>query len=64
MEKSGEVHAYPLDTKGFAALNQVSPQGVRKRYCETKSYFGTVPRKLANGRLAWPDVQICAESEG
>mgnify|MGYP000960468400 CR=1 FL=1 len=42
----------------FAALNQVKPQSVRARLCRTGSYFGVVPMKLANGRLAWPAVQV------
>lgn len=58
MEQQRNQRHYPLDTKQFAALNKVSPQGVRKRYCETKEYFGVVPKKLSNGRLAWPDVQV------
>lgn len=44
----------------FAALNQVKPQSVRARLCRTGSYFGVVPLKLANGRLAWPAVQVRA----
>ncbi len=42
----------------FAALNQVRPQSVRARICRTGSYFGVVPKKLANGRLAFPAVQV------
>ncbi|MEF8766690.1 MAG: monooxygenase [Candidatus Accumulibacter phosphatis] len=42
----------------FAALNQVKAQSVRARLCRTGSYFGVVPVKLANGRLAWPAVQV------
>lgn len=49
---------YNLDTERFAEQNRVKSQTVRKRYCETGSYFGVVPKKLINGRLAWPDVQI------
>ena len=58
MKKQPQKQVFPLDTEQFAALNMVSAQGIRKRYCETKSYFGVVPKKLANGRLAWPDVQV------
>jgi hypothetical protein len=47
-----------LDTERFAELNQVKSQTIRKRYCETGSYFGVKPKKLMNGRLAWPDVQV------
>ena len=42
----------------FAALNQVKGQSVRARLCRTGSYFGVVPKKLANGRLAFPAVQV------
>ena len=58
MKKQRQSQGFPLSTEQFASLNKVGPQGVRKRYCETKSYFGVVPKKLANGRLAWPDVQV------
>ncbi|MBS1189669.1 MAG: hypothetical protein H6R10_1461 [Rhodocyclaceae bacterium] len=49
---------YHLSTEAFAALNQVKPQTVRKRLCETGSYWGVVPKKLRNLRLAWPAVQV------
>lgn len=42
----------------FAASNQVLAQSVRARICRTGSYFGVRPIKLANGRLAFPDVQV------
>lgn len=50
--------AYPLDTDDFASRNKVKGQSVRARVCRTGSYFGVIPKKLANGRLAWPDVQV------
>ncbi len=49
---------YDLSAEQFAALNQVKSQTVRARLCRTGSYFGIVPLKLANGRLAWPAVQV------
>lgn len=52
---------YPLDTAEFAALNGVKPASVRVRLCNTASYFGVIPLKLANGRLKWPAVQVTAE---
>lgn len=58
MKNQHQKQSFSLDTEQFAILNKVSAQGIRKRYCETKSYFGVVPKKLANGRLAWPDVQV------
>ena len=48
----------PLDTDSFAALNRVKGQSVRSRVCRFGHYFGISPKKLANGRLAWPAVQI------
>ncbi len=41
-------------TREFAKSNLVEMQTVLKRLCQTGSYFGVVPRKLPNGRLAWP----------
>lgn len=55
---TGTPTVFPLDTDAFASLNGVKGQTVRKRLCETGSYFGVMPRKLANRRLAWPAVQI------
>ena len=49
---------YPLSAEQFAALNQVKSQSVRARLCRTGSYFGVRPLKLANGRLAFPVVQV------
>lgn len=57
MEQQKEVH-YDLSAEQFAALNQVKAQSVRARLCRTGSYFGVRPVKLANGRLAWPAVQV------
>lgn len=52
---------YPLDTAEFAALNGVKPASVRVRLCNTASYFGVIPLKLANGRLKWPAIQVTSE---
>lgn len=49
---------FELSAEQFAALNQVVAQSVRARLCRTGSYFGVRPLKLANGRLAWPAVQV------
>ena len=49
---------YGLSAEQFAALNQVKSQTVRAHLCRTGSYFGVVPLKLANGRLAWPEIQV------
>ncbi|TXT27950.1 MAG: Uncharacterized protein FD131_3427 [Rhodocyclaceae bacterium] len=49
---------YPLDTAQFAAINRVKAGSVRHRLCISGSYFGVSPKKLRNGRLAWPDVLV------
>lgn len=49
---------YKLSTEQFASLNQVKSQTVRARLCRAGSYFGVMPLALANGRLAWPEVQV------
>lgn len=41
-------------TEEFAVNQLVKAESVRSRYCKTGSYFGVIPKKLANGRLAWP----------
>jgi hypothetical protein len=61
MEKSSireERIQYDQSCDQFAALNQVKAQSVRARICRTGSYFGVVPKRLANGRLAFPAVQV------
>ena len=55
-----ETAPFDGSTEAFAALNQVKPQTVRKRYCQTGSYFGVIPEKLANRRLVWPRFQVKA----
>lgn len=45
-------------TKAFAALNHVEPQSVLKRLCQTGSYHGVVPEKLASGLWDWPLVPV------
>jgi len=46
---------YNVPTEVFARYAQVKPATVRVRFCRTGSYFGIRPKKLPNGRLAWPD---------
>lgn len=60
MDTSQASKQYDLSCEQFAAINQVKAQSVRARYCRTGSYFGIRPLKLANGRLAFPAVQISA----
>lgn len=57
MERIG-TQKYDQSAEQFAALNQVKAQTVRARLCRTGSDFGVIPMKLANGRLAWPAVQV------
>lgn len=54
---ANNVSAFNLSTERFARLNVVEPGTVRKRFCQTGSYFGIRPIKLASGRLLWPDVR-------
>ena len=49
---------YERSAEQFAALNQVVAQSVRARLCRTGCYFGVRPIKLANGRLAFPNMQV------
>jgi hypothetical protein len=55
---------FDLSTEEFATRNRVKAQTVRARFCTTGSYFGVRPLKLANGRTAWPDVQVAAAPAG
>lgn len=58
MENSNPQETYLLGIEEFAALNQVKAATVRARLSRDKAYFGVVPRKLANNRLAFPAVQV------
>ncbi|MDI3491718.1 MAG: hypothetical protein PWP11_2995 [Thauera sp.] len=49
---------FPLSCEEFARLNQIKPQSVRARLCRFGSYYGIKPKKLVNGRLAFPAVQV------
>ena len=49
---------FRLSCEEFARLNQIKPQSVRARLCRFGSYYGVIPRKLVNGRLAFPAVQV------
>ena len=55
---TSQIKQYELNGEEFAALNKVKAQSVRARLCRTGSYFGVRPLKLANGRLAWPAIQV------
>lgn len=60
MDTTKTPQKYDLSAEQFAAANQVKAQSVRARLCRTGSYFGVRPIKLANGRLAFPNVQVAA----
>lgn len=49
---------FTLSCEEFARLNQIKPQSVRARLCRFGSYYGIKPKKLVNGRLAFPSVQV------
>jgi len=49
---------FTLSCEEFARLNQIKPQSVRARLCRFGSYYGIKPKKLVNGRLAFPAVQV------
>ena len=50
-----------MSTEEFAQLNFVKAASIRSRFSLTGSYFGVVPKKLSNGKLAWP-VKINTDS--
>lgn len=56
-----KIQKYDQNAEQFGALNSVKAQSVRARICRTGSYFGIRPIKLANGRLAFPAVQVTAD---
>lgn len=43
-----------MTTQELADALGLKPQSIRKRYCETGSYFCLRPVKLPNRRLMWP----------
>lgn len=62
-----------LGTAEFAELLRrsglsIQPASIRRAHCVKKEYLGITPRKLPNGRLAWPADAvrrlISAEAEG
>lgn len=55
---------FDLSCQAFALLNQVRAQTVRARIYRTGEYFGVVPVRLANGRLAFPNTQVLKARQG
>jgi hypothetical protein len=56
-----KFNEFPLATYEFAEIFSVKAQTVRRQLCTNGSYFGFVPVKLPNGRLAWPKVVVTAD---
>lgn len=50
-----------LSTAQFAALNHIKPHSVRQRLCQTASFYGVRPLKMANRRLLWPALLVTAD---
>lgn len=48
----------PFTTEELAFSITILPQSIRKRLCQTGSYFGLRPKKLPNGRLLWPENSV------
>jgi hypothetical protein len=44
----------PITTAQLAEKCMVNPNSIRVYLCKRGHYFGLVPDKLPNGRLAWP----------
>ena len=57
---SSDAKAEGLSTDEFATQNLVQAASVIKRLSNTGSYHGVKPRKLANGRLLWPNLIVTA----
>lgn len=49
---------YELSTAEFAKLHQVKPETPRTQFCRAGHYLGVKPKKLANGRLVWPNIRV------
>ena len=47
-----------LSTDEFAKLNHVKPNTVRQRLCNTGSFHGVKPEKLATRRTLWPAIRV------
>ena len=53
-----------MSTEQLAALLNLKPQSIRKRFCETGAYYTLRPTKLPNGRLMWPADAVRVLSGG
>jgi predicted site-specific integrase-resolvase len=53
-----------MNTASLAAALGIKPQSIRKRFCETGTYYCLRPVKLPNGRLRWPADSVEQLSRG
>ncbi|MDD2744035.1 MAG: hypothetical protein PHV02_17360 [Rhodocyclaceae bacterium] len=49
-----QTDKFPLSTSQFAIGAGCKPESVRARLHKFGSYYGFVPERRENGRLAWP----------
>ncbi len=63
-ETSKQEHVIPceLSTDEFAKLNHVKPNTVRQRLCNTGSFYGVKPQKLATRRTLWPAIRATLDA--
>jgi len=47
-----------MNTEKLAAALHIKQQSIRKRLCETGTYYCLRPVKLPNGRLLWPEDSL------
>jgi hypothetical protein len=53
-----------ITTREFAEKFGVDPNSVRRNLCVNGHYYGIKPKRLLNGRLAWPsDVPLYKEEK-
>jgi hypothetical protein len=50
-----EEAQYIYNTRQFARLMLVAPEAIRNQLYRHGSYYGIIPKRLVNGRLAWPN---------
>ncbi|MCY1286331.1 hypothetical protein D9M68_297920 [compost metagenome] len=58
VQAGGDTRQRLFSTDELAAEIKVRSQSIRKRYCQTGSYWGLRPVKLPSGRLLWPADSI------
>lgn len=53
-----------MTTNELAKALGLSPESLRQAHSKAGNYYGLVPLKLPNGRLAWPDDSIAQLKTG